>query len=82
MTLTQIFDFKNLNYTLVHHITIEYRGEYIFGIIRKNTLYFYGGVYIKIHIEESKKTPPKFPFEKGEVRWSFLLYKQSSDCCR
>lgn len=48
----------------------------------KNTLFFSGGVYIKIHIEESKKTPPQFPFEKGEVRWSFLLNKQSSDCCR
>lgn len=82
MTIIQIFDFKNLNYTLVHHITIEYRGEYIFGIIRKKTLYFSGEVYIKIHIEESKKTPPKFPFGKGEVRWSFLLNKQSSDCCR
>lgn len=48
----------------------------------KNTLFFSGGVYINIHIKESKKTPPQFPFEKGEVRWSFLLNKQSSDCCR
>ncbi|HFJ9441663.1 MULTISPECIES: hypothetical protein [Bacillus] len=52
------------------------------GYLGKNALFFSGGVYIKIHIEESKKTPPQFPFEKGEVRWSFLLNKQSSDCCR
>lgn len=81
MTLTQIFDFKNLNYTLVHHITIEYRGEYTFGIFRKKYLIFSGEIYIKIHLED-EKTPPKLPLEKGEVRWSFLLNKQSSDCCR
>ncbi|HFU7057024.1 MULTISPECIES: hypothetical protein [Bacillus] len=36
----------------------------------KNTLFFSGEIYIKIHLED-EKTPPKLPLEKGEVRWSF-----------
>lgn len=75
MTLTQIFDLKKFElYPCTSYHYRIYRGIHFWNNSEK-PLYFSGEVYMKIHIEENKKTPPKFPFEKGEVRWSFLLNK-------
>ncbi|MCU4785362.1 hypothetical protein [Bacillus cereus] len=40
------------------------------GYLGKNTLFFSGVIYIKIHIEDKKLHPTSF--RKREVRWSFF----------